>query len=495
MLNQCISCSPALQRLNIDQDISIIAAPEETLRSLRETIDENEQRPISIIETSNQKSKIVSQSMSPVQNVWPEIEGSYLLSLSPGNPRRSSIEITSSLPILGDDRTLQRKSVVEGKQAAALSSSSVLSISGMESVHDTFIEAAKSTPPSFTSKHMNGEDPKFMAAKLATVRRRSIVENPTFHSGTSSSSSDTGIIIESVQQARRKRPKIVTYGSGERTKAEKVLGIDLASIVREQGGVPTSVLRRHYNQNPKNTITSNSRDMLQETPVSPRPFFNTPLKSGLTANPPDLSLLPKRAATMPIRRVKKASFVPTPLDTEKSHRAPRQSIVSTPYPFPDGESTFVKRNSRARAGNPPQLAAHLTTHAETELEFQEATPAALTLVLYCRQNSSPITGTIFIARKINSSAKLSHPSFPASPTPSVDDECLIRLVRSEYIHLRSWWKVLFSARHITSIRIVSFRRLSDLDRLSNKSLHHHSIVTLESDLRGNTGADTLANHF
>ena len=426
-----------------------------------------DERRISVGEAPIHTPTIVPQPDSPTISVRPNIENNSLYDMdSAVSTRKTSVATNNSLPVSENGNGDFRVSVFsEEKQALTPASSQAgLALSQPNGASDdASTRAVKSPIPSIgTSQGLYaGEPPQSIAEELAAARRRSILENPTFLNTDSSSSSESvedGIMLSAATQARTTRPKLL--GPESRGKAKQVLGVNLDSIAREQGGIPVSAISGST-VSPNDARRGSEKDSI--SPLSVRPFLKTPLTDALRANPPDSSL--RRSATTPVRPIRRATIIPPPVDTTSGRKGVGQHIVSTPYPFaePDKKDRYGVRPIRSLFSSKPPPESVVPLEAK-----DNSKDAILTIVLHSLQSNTPSLGTIFVPRRN---------STPFHET--LDDEKLIRKIRAEYFSLRGWWKVCLAARSLSTIRVIAFRKSNDLTTFERALCHHHD--TNEAD--------------
>ena len=206
------------------------------------------------------------------------------------------------------------------------------------------------------------------------------------------------------------------------------------------------------------------------------------LFDALRSHPVDSAAI-KRASTLPTRR-KKTAFVPAleNVDTKKG-RWERQSVVSTPYPVglkdaKEGSDWDLSRFDIVRGLGSKRKK---QSKDEESMEMKEinigrgigneiANQAVLTIVLYPVGALVPKVGKVFIPRGKRAGQRKasidSKETFPmrskAKALEDLDDEGLSRLVRAEFTMLRGSVRAMVSARSLKSLRLRSYKHMSQL---------------------------------
>ena len=308
-------------------------------------------------------------------------------------------------------------------------------------------------------------------------------------------------VIAAAQQAQMNRSRTVLLGPQRSMRAKKeaqVLGESYEMIRREQGGIVVPP-----NQDPggreEDDITQQGRKHTEfddiplvsssgdENPSEGVDGEEIPLGSAnkdfsfinaLRANPPNTSMIPKRAATVPSRPRRKTTFsTPPEVDTQSGRKFERESVLNTPYPgrsmgFPPIDQD--KRND---------------TILDLEAHAQRSKPNAkrrnqieILVVLHSRSGTSTKVGRLLIpplesfeprtilkpalkstdkrAPDSRSSTIAATFSFRSQDSGSsitlFDDENLSRRLLSEYRKLRGRWRILLGARSLQAAGIVMY---------------------------------------
>lgn len=267
---------------------------------------------------------------------------------------------------------------------------------------------------------------------------------------------ESPVVVAAAEQAQINRAQSIYHRPSVRranSKAARVLSADRDAAIHEQGGIvlpphvessepdpepPTpskAVKKPSILPSPETSPTGIELDDLLTAPKRPeRPRHSLTLEDeqadsvadlgaapsatrrfsifdALRSNPPDTTMIPKRAATAPTRRPRKPTFTEdAPLDLHAAKRFAREHVVNTPYPAADGEPE--PRFATRRAAGPPREKRFEKLRAWREGEGYEglrrelkkgetrACPgelgAAVTVMVYSRGQAAPAVRTVVI---------------------------------------------------------------------------------------------------
>ncbi|MCJ1381365.1 hypothetical protein MMC17_004475 [Xylographa soralifera] len=308
-------------------------------------------------------------------------------------------------------------------------------------------------------------------------------------------------VIAAAQQAQMNRSRTVLLGPKRSMRAKKavqVLGESYEMMRREQGGivVPPS---QDLGELEEEESTQQGREQadFDDIPLVTSSGDGNPLKgvdgkevplgsankkfsfiNALRANPPGISIIPKRAATVPLRPRRKTTFsTPPAVDTQSGRKFERESVLNTPYP---GKTMAFPLKDQDK---------HNDSLLDLEAHAQRFKPSAkrrdqieIVVVLHSHGGSSTKVGRLLVpplesfeprtilkpalkstgkrASVSRSSAIAATFSFRSQDSGSsitlFDDEALSRRLLSEYRKLRGRWRILLGARSLQGARIVIY---------------------------------------
>lgn len=176
------------------------------------------------------------------------------------------------------------------------------------------------------------------------------------------------------------------------------------------------------------TLEDEQADSVADLGAAPSATRRFSIFDALRSNPPDTTMIPKRAATAPTRRPRKPTFTEdASLDLHAAKRFARETVVSTPYPAADGQPE--PRFETRRAAGPPREKRFEKLRAWREGEGYEglrrelkkgesrAYPGALgavvTVMVYSRGQAAPAVRTVVIPRPMSVSASVPSRAAPA----------------------------------------------------------------------------------
>ncbi|MCJ1404488.1 hypothetical protein MMC11_007714 [Xylographa trunciseda] len=343
-------------------------------------------------------------------------------------------------------------------------------------------------------------------------------------------------VIAAAQQAQMNRPRMVFHGpkrSMRAKKAAQVLGESYEMMRREQGGivVPPSEDReeleagadKQQEQEPAEfddipLVASSGdenlaedidrREVAQENSSKMFPFINA-----LRAHPPDTSIIPKRAATVPSRPRRKTTFsTPPVVDTQSGKKFERESVLNTPYPgkgmgFPPRDQdkhseALLDLESHAQRfkptkGNRDQIEVVVVLHSHggsstrvgrlviPPLESFEPR-AILKPALKSTENRASVSRGSAIAAAFSFRSQDS-----GSSITLFDDEAFSRKLLSEYRKLRGRWRILLGARSLRAARLVIYSHPYELFAVSGRADADHFFQPTYS-LSGSAWKDVAA---
>ncbi|MCJ1284680.1 hypothetical protein MMC26_004016 [Xylographa opegraphella] len=308
-------------------------------------------------------------------------------------------------------------------------------------------------------------------------------------------------VIAAAQQAQMNRSRTVLLGpkrSMRAKKAAQTLGESYALMRREQGGIVVP---------PDHELGGLEEEDIVEQGRQQADFDNIPLVTGpgdeassrgvdrhdvpsgstnkkfsfinaLRANPPDTSIIPKRAATVPSRPKRKTTFsTPPEVDTQSARKFDRENVLNTPYP---GKSMgFPSKDQDKRSDTLLDLEAHAQRFKSNTKRPDQI---EILVVLHSRGGTSTKVGRLrvppletFEPRAIlkpasrtteneapdgRSTAIAAAFSFRSHDSGSritlFDDEAVSRRLLSEYRKLRGRWRILLGARSLQGACLVIY---------------------------------------
>ncbi|MCJ1322164.1 hypothetical protein MMC15_007510 [Xylographa vitiligo] len=308
-------------------------------------------------------------------------------------------------------------------------------------------------------------------------------------------------VIAAAQQAQMNRSRTVLLGPKRSMRAEKaaqVLGESYEMMRMEQGGIvvpPNHDLEELEEENSMQhgqkqagfddiTLVTNSRDENtskgdngKEVPLGSanEKFF---FINALRANPPDTSIIPKRAATVPLRPRRKTTFsTPPEVDTQTGKKFERESVLNTPYP---GKSMgFPSKDHHKRDDTLLDLEAHAQRFKPDAKRREQI---EILVVLHSHGGTSTKVGRLVIpplesfeprtflkpalrttekrapdGRRSAIAATFSFRSQDSGSSITLfDDEAVSRRLLAEYRKLRGRWRILLGARSLQAARIVLY---------------------------------------
>ncbi|MCJ1439213.1 hypothetical protein MMC27_008604 [Xylographa pallens] len=308
-------------------------------------------------------------------------------------------------------------------------------------------------------------------------------------------------VIAAAQQAQMNRSRTVLLGPKRSIRAKKaaqVLGESYEMMRREQGGIVVPP-----NQDPggleEEDITQQGRKQagFDDIPLASSSGDENPSEgvdggeipvgsankdfsfvNALRANPPDTSIIPKRAATVPSRPRRKTTFsTPPEVDTQSGRKFARESVLNTPYP---GKSMgFPPKDEDKRSDTLLDLEAHAQRFKPNAKRRNQI---EILVVLHSHSGTSTKVGRLLIpplesfepriilkpalkstdkrAPDSRSSTIAATFSFRSQDSGSsitlFDDENLSHRLLSEYRKLRGRWRILLGARSLQAARIVIY---------------------------------------
>lgn len=280
---------------------------------------------------------------------------------------------------------------------------------------------------------------------------------------------ESPVVVAAAEQAQINRAQSIYHRPSVRranSKAARVLTEDRDMAIQEQGGIvlpphveshepdpepqpPSKVVKKprilpspgtsptgieldeltapKRPERPRRSLTleDEQADSVADLGAAPSATRRFSIFDALRSNPPDTTMIPKRAATAPTRRPRKPTFTEdASLDLHAAKRFAREHVVSTPYPAADGhpEPRFATR----RAAGPPREKRFEKLRVWREGEGYEglrrelkkgemrACPgelgAAVTVMVYSRGQAAPAVRTVVIPRPLSVSVSLSSSS-------------------------------------------------------------------------------------
>ncbi|MCJ1290087.1 hypothetical protein MMC34_001622 [Xylographa carneopallida] len=308
-------------------------------------------------------------------------------------------------------------------------------------------------------------------------------------------------VIAAAQQAQMNRSRTVPLGPKRSMRAKKtaqVLGESYEMMRREQGGIvvpPNHDLGEleegdgaQQGREPPGfddiPLVASSGDENPSKDVDgkevPAGVANKKFSfiNALRTNPPDISIIPKRAATVPSRPRRKTTFsTPPEVDTQSGKKFDRESVLNTPYPgksmgFPpkdqdkctdallDLEAHAQRFKPNAKRRNPIEILVVLHSHVGSSTKVGRLVIPPLesfeprTILKPALKSSEK---TLSDSRSSAIAATFSFRSHDsASSITLFDDEALSRRLISQYQELRGRWRILLGARSLQTARIVLY---------------------------------------
>jgi len=209
-------------------------------------------------------------------------------------------------------------------------------------------------------------------------------------------------------------------------------GVKKSSIKKSPGTSPTALEMDNLTapirpERPRRSLTleDEQADSVADLGAAPSATRRFSIFDALRSNPPDMAMIPKRAATAPTRRQRKPTFTEdASLDLQAAKRFSRENVVSTPYPATEGAKE--KRFEKARAEGAQKEKRFEKLRAWREGEGYEGlrrelkkgenrtcgdAGPAVTVMVYSRGQAAPAVGPVVIPMSAPSS--LSSRSAPA----------------------------------------------------------------------------------
>ncbi|MCJ1390291.1 hypothetical protein MMC18_003149 [Xylographa bjoerkii] len=343
-------------------------------------------------------------------------------------------------------------------------------------------------------------------------------------------------VIAAAQQAQMNRPRMVFHGpkrSMRAKKAAQVLGESYEMMRREQGGIVVppnqdvgelkegdsarqGPVRAEFDNIPL-VASSGDENSSEEIDRGEAPLSSSIKKfsfiNALRANPPDTSIIPKRAATVPSRPRRKTTFsTPPEVDTQSGKKFERESVLNTPYP---GKSMGFPQKDQDKRGD---MLLDLEAHAQRfKPNTKRREQIEMVVVLHSRGDMLTKVGRLVIPplesfeprpalkpalkstekrpQISRSSAIAASFSFRSQDSENIitlfDDEAMSRKLLSEYRKLRGRWRILLGARSLHGARIVMYSHPYELFAVAgNMKVDQFFQPTYNPS--GRAGEDTIA---